>query len=345
MGGHEAVSPHPSPAMRAQLLHQPGPIEDAPLHLDVVPPPVAGPGEVGLRVLACGVCHTDLHIVEGDLPLRLRPIVPGHQIVGEVEMIGPGVERFRPGDRVGVAWLGWADGTCAYCLRGQENLCSVARFTGWDRHGGYAEYVVATADFIYPLPPELDPAHAAPLLCAGVIGYRALRLSGAKAGDRLGLVGFGGSAHITLQVARHLGCDVAVLTRGETHRQVAQALGAAWAGGIEDAPPESLDAAIIFAPAGALVPAALRLLRPGGTLALAGITMTDLPAMPYDLLYRERVLRSVANATRRDAEDLLALAVQIPIGAEITRYPLAAANTALADLKHSRIPAAAVLVM
>jgi alcohol dehydrogenase, propanol-preferring len=331
--------------MRAQLLHQPAPIADAPLHLAEVPSPIAGPGEVGLRVLACGVCHTDLHIVEGDLPPRLRPVVPGHQIVGEVETVGPGVARFRRGDRAGVAWLGWADGTCAYCLRGQENLCPVARFTGWDRHGGYAEYAVAAAGFVYLLPPELDPAHAAPLLCAGVVGYRALRLSGAKAGDRLGLVGFGGSAHITLQVARHLGCEVAVLTRGETHRRVARTLGAAWAGGMEDAAPESLDAAIIFAPAGALVPATLRLLRPGATLALAGITMTDIPAMPYDLLYRERVLRSVANATRRDAEDLLTLAGQIPIRTEITRYPLDAANTALADLKHSRVPAAAVLVM
>ena len=253
--------------------------------------------------------------------------------------------RLRRGDRVGVPWLGWTDGTCAFCRRGEENLCSAARFTGWDRHGGFAEYAVAAEAFAFSLPPDLDPAHAAPLLCAGVIGYRALRLSGATAGDWLGLVGFGGSAHVTLQVARHLGCHVAVFTRAEGHRAVARSLGAAWTGGIDDPPPAPLDAAIIFAPAGPLVPATLALLRPGGTLALAGITMTDIPAMPYELLYRERTLRSVANSTRRDAEELLALAPRIPIRTEIRRYPLAAANAALADLKHSRVPAAAVLVM
>ena len=309
-----------------------------------LPVPEPGPGEARLRVLACGVCHTDLHIVEGDLPLRLSPVVPGHQMVGEVDAVGQGVSRFRPGDRAGVPWLGWTDGTCEFCRRGEENLCTAARFTGWDRHGGYAEYTVAAADFAYPLPTTLDPAHAAPLLCAGIVGYRALRLSGARAGDRLGLVGFGGSAHVTLQAARHLGCDVVVFTRGETHRAVARELGASWAGGIEDAPPGPLDAAIIFAPAGALVPPTLALLRPGGTLALAGITMTDIPLMPYELLYRERVLRSVANATRRDAEELLALAAAIPVRTEVTSYPLDAANQALADVKHSRIPAAAVLL-
>ena len=330
--------------MRALVVRTPGPIEDAPLEAVELPVPEPGPGEVRLRVLACGVCHTDLHIVEGDLPLRLSPVVPGHQVVGEVDAVGQGVARFRPGDRAGVPWLGWTDGTCEFCRRGEENLCIAARFTGWDRHGGYAEYTLAAADFAYPLPAALDPAGAAPLLCAGVVGYRALRLSGARAGDRLGLVGFGGSAHITLQVARHLGCDVLVFTRGETHRAVARELGASWAGGIGDSAPGPLDAAIVFAPAGGLVPLTLALLRPGGTLALAGITMTDIPAMPYELLYRERVLRSVANSTRRDAEELLALAAAIPVRTEITSYPLDAANQALADVKHSRIPAAAVLV-
>lgn len=331
--------------MRAMTLHTSAPVEQAPLREADLPLPEPGPGSVRLRVLTCGVCHTDLHIVEGDLPLHRRPLVPGHQLVGDVDAVGESVTRFRVGERVGVPWLGWTDGTCSFCRRGEENLCPAARFTGWDRDGGYAEYAVAAAAFAYPLPASLDPAHAAPLLCAGVIGYRALRLSRVRPGERLGLVGFGGSAHITLQVARHLGCEVLVFTRAETHRALARELGAAWAGGIETPPPGALDAAIIFAPAGPLVPQTLALLRPGGTLALAGITMTNIPAMPYDLLYHERVLRSVANSTRRDAEELLALATAIPIRTDITRYPLIAANEALADLKHSRVPAAAVLVM
>ncbi len=318
-------------------------IESRPLQLEQLPVPQPGPGEIRLRVLACGVCHTDLHIVEGDLALHRSPLIPGHQIVGAVDALGVGATRFRIGDRVGVPWLGWIDGTCHFCSCGQENLCPAARFTGWDVQGGYAEYALAAADFALPLSASMDPEHTAPLLCAGIIGYRALRLSGVRRGERLALIGFGGSGHIALQVAAHLGCEVSVFTRSEAHREVARGLGAFWAGGIQSARNGNFDGAILFAPAGSLVPHGLKLLRPGGTLVLAGITMTDLPPVPYELLYGERVLRTVANSTRADAQKLLALATEIPIRTEVAVFPLESANEALSDLKQSHLRAAAVL--
>lgn len=329
--------------MRAMVLHEPAPIETAPLRLEETATPRPGPGEVRLRVRACGICHTDLHVVEGELPPVKRPIIPGHQIVGVVDALGEGVEAPRPGERAGVPWLHQTCGACAFCLRGEENLCERARFTGYSADGGYAEYAVAPADFVYPLPAGLSDIAAAPLLCAGIIGYRALRLSGVRPGERLGLYGFGASAHIAIQVARHWGCEVYVFSRGEEHRRLAAALGAAWTGHAEESPPGLLDAAIIFAPAGRLVLEALRVLRKGGTLALAGIYMSPIPEMPYDLLYGERVVRSVANSTRQDAAELLQLAAEIPVKTEVEVFPLAEANQALRRLKEGQIRGAGVL--
>lgn len=305
--------------------------------------PEAGAGEVRLRVHACGVCHTDLHIVEGDLTLPRLPLVPGHQIVGVVDQVGAGVTRFVIGDRAGLPWLRSACGHCRYCQAGQENLCADIQFNGYHADGGFAEYVVAPAEYTYHFPAGFDDARAAPLLCAGVIGYRALRLSEIQPGGRLGLYGFGASAHVSIQVARHWGCEVFVFTRSEEHRQHARALGAAWAGDAHDSAPELLDSAVIFAPAGWIVPEALRALRPGGTLACAGIHMSDIPQMPYDLLYGERTLRTVANSTRRDVEELLQLAAEIPIHSDVETYPLEAANEALTRVKRSEVRGAAVL--
>jgi propanol-preferring alcohol dehydrogenase len=264
-------------------------------------------------------------------------------VVGIVDAVGSGVKRVHEGDRVGIAWLHSTDGTCAYCLRGQENLCDHARFTGLDVNGGYAEATVVGEDFCYPLPPAFADEHAAPLLCAGIIGYRSYRLSGARSGARLGLYGFGASAHIVLQFARHLGCEVYVFTRAEAHRQLARSLGAAWVGESSGQPPAPLDAAIIFAPLGALVLDALRATRKGGAVTLAGITMSAIPEMPYDLLYHERGLRSVANSTRQDAREFLELAAAVPVHTEIQTFPLAEANAALLALKYSRIAGAGVL--
>ncbi len=329
--------------MQAMLLRQPRPIDDSPLETVELPRPVPGPNGVLLQVRACGICHTDLHTVEGDIPLPKLPVIPGHQIVGVVEAIGEKVTRFRQGERVGVPWLYFTCGVCDYCRRGRENLCDSARFTGYHVDGGYAEYTAVPEDFAYHLPERFSDSQAAPLLCAGVIGYRALRLSEVPRGGRLGLHGFGASAHIAIQVALHWGCQVYVFTRSQEHRGLARQLGAAWAGGAEEEPPSVLDSAIIFAPAGNLVPEALRVLRKGGTLALAGIYMSPIPGMEYRLLYGERTVRSVANSTRLDALELLKLAAEIPIHTAVQVFPREDANRALQLLKRGKIRGAGVL--
>jgi propanol-preferring alcohol dehydrogenase len=329
--------------MIAVRLHRAGPLEAADLRVEGISRPQAGPGQLLIRVLACGVCHTDLHTVEGDLRPPRLPLTPGHQIVGQVEALGEGLAGWSLGDRAGVPWLHRACGQCAHCRRGEENLCSEAAFTGFHVDGGYAEYVVAQADFALRLPPALAAQEVAPLLCAGIIGYRSLRLAEVRSGERLGLVGFGASAHLALQVARHWGCDVYVFTRSLAHRALARELGAAWVGGIEDTPPGPVDRAVLFAPSGALVPATLRRLRPGGTLAVNAIHMTPIPEMPYATIYGERTLRSVSNATRQDGIEFLELAARIPIRPTTQVYPLEAARRALDDLKQSRVQGAAVL--
>jgi len=329
--------------MRAMLLRAPAPVESDPLEVVELPEPTPGPGELRLKVHVCGLCHTDLHEVEGDLPLPKLPVIPGHQIVGIVETRGDGARRFALGERVGVPWLHWTCRTCEACRRGEENLCEKARFTGYHVDGGYATHTLVPEAFAYRLPDALADAAVAPLLCAGIIGYRALRLSDVKPGERLGLFGFGASAHIALQVARFWRCEVWVFTRAPEHRALAKQLGASWVGGAEDEPPGQLDRAISFAPAGSLIPLALAKLRKGGTLALAGIHLDRIPEMPYELLYGERTLRSVTASTRRDAEELLALAERIPIKTEVEVFPLEDANAALQRLKLSRITGAGVL--
>ncbi len=329
--------------MRAMVLETQRPAEEHPLALRDVPVPEPGPGEIRIRVRCCGVCHTDLHIVEGDLPLHKIPVVPGHQVVGVVEAIGKGAQGFREGDRAGAIWLYSTDQSCRYCSRGLENLCENARFTGYDVNGGYAEAMVVPAEFAHRIPDKFSDEHAAPLMCAGVIGYRSFRLSEARKGDRLGLYGFGASAHIVLQIARHLGCEIYVFTRTPAHRELARRLGAAWVGDARDQAPEPLDAAIVFAPAGPVVLEALRALRKGGVAALAGITMTPIPQMDYSLIYHERVLRSAANSTRRDARELLELAAEVPVQTSVTMFELEQANDALVAMKHSRIEGAGVL--
>ncbi len=317
--------------------------EQNPLQPADVPIPVPAAGQVRVRVSVCAVCHTDLHIVEGDLPLRKQPVIPGHQIVGVVDAAGQGGAGFKDGDRVGIPWLHWTCGECGYCRRNQENLCERARFTGWDVDGGYAEYVVAPADFVYPLPKSFSDEHAAPLLCAGIIGYRSYRLSNARKGERLGLYGFGASAHIVLQFARHLGNECYVFTRTPAHAELAMKLGAVWTGRAEEQPPAKLDCAIVFAPAGHIVPLALRAVRKGGTVSCAGITMSPIPQLDYADLYHERVLRSAANSTRQDAREFLELAAEVPVRTEIELFPLEQANQAIAAMKHSRVRGAAVL--
>lgn len=326
--------------MQAMQLDAPG----RPLRLRELPLPEPGPGEVLIEVAACGVCRTDLHVVDGELREPRLPLVPGHEIVGRVARLGPGVTRFPLGARVGVPWLGHACGHCGHCARGAENLCDEARFTGYQRDGGYAEAVVAEAEYCFPIHGSYSDVAAAPLLCAGLIGYRSLRMAGQ--GERLGIYGFGAAAHIVAQVARHQGRRVFAFTRpGDGEAQdFARDLGAVWAGGSDEMPPEELDAAIIFAPVGALVPAALKAVGKGGTVVCGGIHMSDIPGFPYALLWGERVLRSVANLTRRDAEDFLALAPEIPVVTETVAYPLARANEALADLRAGRLRGAAVLV-
>jgi len=329
--------------MRAMVLERPRPAEEGPLQARDIPEPTPGPGEIRVRVRVCGVCHTDLHIVQGELPMHKLPVVPGHQVVGVVDAVGLSAKGFREGDRAGVIWLHSTDGRCEYCLRQQENLCLSAQFTGYDLDGGYAEAVTVPAAFAYHIPETFSDENAAPLLCAGVIGYRALRLSGASKSDRLGLYGFGASAHIVLQLARHMGCEVYVFTRAAAHKKLASRLGAAWIGDAKDRPPRELDAAIVFAPAGPIVLDALRALRKGGTVALAGITMSPIPQMDYSLLYHERVVRSVANSTRQDARELLELAAEVQVRTAVKLYPLEEANRTLADMKYSRIEGAGVL--
>ncbi|WP_049623901.1 zinc-dependent alcohol dehydrogenase family protein [Frateuria defendens] len=305
--------------------------------------PAAGPGQVLLRVHACGVCRTDLHVVDGELVHPHLPLVPGHEIVGTVAAVGPGVAGIGIGQRLGVPWLGWSCGVCGYCRGGRENLCERARFTGYDLDGGYADYTVADARFCFPIPPQFSDVEAAPLLCAGLIGYRAWRLAGEA--KRLGLYGFGAAAHIAVQVARHYGQEVYAFTRpGDAAGQAfARAQGAHWAGDAGQPAPEALDAALIFAPAGELVPAALAATARGGTVVCAGIHMSDIPAFPYRLLWEERVLRSVANLTRADGEAFMALAAAIPIRTTTTAFPLEQANEALAQLRGGRLHGAAVL--
>jgi alcohol dehydrogenase, propanol-preferring len=327
--------------MRAMLFEGAG----KPLRLEsraeAAPP---GPGQVAIRIGACGVCRTDLHIVDGELDRPKLPLIPGHEIVGAVEQLGAGVSGLKRGDRVGVPWLGWTCGHCAYCRSGRENLCAEARFTGYQIDGGYAERAVADARFCFPIPARYDDVAAAPLLCAGLIGYRALRLAG-DAG-RLGLYGFGAAAHIAVQVARHRGQKVFAFTKpGDAAGQdFARGLGAIWAGGSDQLPPEPLDAALIFAPVGALVPAALAATAKGGTVVCAGIHMSDIPSFPYHLLWQERVIRSVANLTRADGEEFLALAPRVPVRTTTEAFPLAEANEALRRLRTGAIEGAAVLV-
>ena len=331
--------------MRAFALSAPGPIETDPLRADSRATPSPGPAEILVRVSACGVCRTDLHIVEGDLPLVRSPIVPGHQVVGRVERAGAAARRFRIGDRVGIAWLRRTCGVCDACRRGRENLCEGAEFTGYHADGGFADYAVAPEAFAYAIPPIFDDAEAAPLLCAGIIGYRALKLSEVAPGGRLGIYGFGASAHVTLQVAHARGCDVFVCTREPSHRELARRLGATWVGDVGDAMPAKADGTIIFAPAGELVPTALRNLARGGTLALAGIYMTPVPSLDYERdLFYERTVRSVTANTRADGEELLAEAARIPIRPATTTFPLAEANRALALLKRGGFAGAGVLL-
>lgn len=326
--------------MRAMILRQPGTrLEEVDL-----PRQQPAPGQVRVQVRACAVCRTDLHVVDGDLTDAKLPIIPGHEIVGEVAESGPGVRRHNIGDRVGIPWLGWTCGQCGYCRSGRENLCSRARFTGYTLNGGYAEEVVAHEDYCFPIPPEYSDVQAAPLLCAGLIGYRSLVMAGP--GRRLGLYGFGAAAHIVAQVARHQGRSVYAFTRpgDRTAQEFARSLGAVWAGGSDQKPPHALDAAIIFAPVGPLVPLALEALDKGGTVVLGGIHMSDIPSFPYRLLWEERRLCSVANLTRRDAEEFLEVAPRVPVRAETEVFPLAEANEALRRLKQGELDGAAVLV-
>jgi propanol-preferring alcohol dehydrogenase len=327
--------------MRAMLLGEPG----QPLRLVTMPVPNPAAGQVLLRIEACGVCRTDLHLIDGELPEPKLPIIPGHEIVGRVAALGANVAGFTPEQRVGVPWLGWSCGRCRHCIGGRENLCDQARFTGYQINGGYAEYTVADARFCFPLAEEVDAAEAAPLLCAGLIGYRALSMAGDA--KTLGIYGFGAAAHIVCQVARHQGRRVYAFTRaGDVAAQgFAHQLGAVWAGDSSQASPEPLEAALIFAPVGALVPQALAAVAKGGTVVCAGIHMSDIPAFPYRILWGERCIRSVANLTRRDGEEFLALAPRVPVRTEVRRYALEQAAEALDDLRHGRFQGAAVLAM
>lgn len=331
--------------VRAQLLETPAPVLEGPLRLVERPDEAPGPGEITVEVAACGVCRTDLQLVEGDLPARRLPIVPGHQVVGRVAAVGAGVDRWAVGDRVGVAWLAGACGRCDRCETGRENLCPDAEFTGWDRDGGYATSMTARADFAFAVPDGFTDLAAAPLLCGGVIGFRSLKLSGIQPGERLGLYGFGASALLAIQVAVHWGCEVFVVTRSGSERARALELGAVWAGGDDELPPQQLHAAVTFAPVGSVVVAALRAIAPGATVAINAIHLDEIPAFDYDLLWRERVLRSVANFTRRDAEEFLALAAEIPVRTQVDVVSLADANDALARLRAGGVSGAAVLTV
>jgi propanol-preferring alcohol dehydrogenase len=338
-------------SMRACLLHKPGDISTGPLVFTDVATPKPGPGQVLVEVAACGICRTDLHIVEGELPPAKSPVVPGHQVVGRVVEAGAGAESLR-GKRMGVAWLHETCGICRFCRSNRENLCLSPGFTGWTVDGGFATHIVAQADFVYAIPDGFSDLEAAPLLCAGIIGYRALKLTGLLerpggfSGARLGLYGFGAAGHVAIQIARARGADVYVMTRDrEKHQALASELGARWVGGAADAPPEPLEASIVFAPAGELVPAALAALDRGGTLVLGGIHMSPTPPIPYELLYRERVLRSVANNTRQDGREFLTEAARAGVKTHITTWPLERANEALQALKNDAIRGAGVLIV
>lgn len=330
--------------MKAMVLARFGDPGDGPLELRDVPVPAVGPKDVLIKVHCCGVCHTDLHIVEHELPEARLPQIPGHEVVGVVERMGERAGRFKIGQRVGAAWLRSTDGTCRFCAAGRENLCESARFNGYHADGGYAEYMVVAEDFAYAVPDRFGDAEAAPLMCAGIVGYRALVLSEARPGGVLGLYGFGGSAHIAIQIAKHRGLRVFVFTRSAKHQQLARELGADWVGAATDMPPAKLTNAVLFAPVGSLYLDALRIMDRGGTVVSAGIHMSPVPEMDYDrYLYHERKMMSVANATRQDGEELLKVAAEIPVRTMIRTYPLEAANTALADLKAGCIDGAAVL--
>jgi propanol-preferring alcohol dehydrogenase len=336
--------------MKACVLEKPALVDTRPLIFADVNMPQPGEGELLVRVSACGICRTDLHVVEGELPQRLSSVIPGHQIVGQVVNCGANVAEFSVGQRVGIAWLHKTCGTCRYCRKGLENLCESPLFTGWTANGGYAEYAIAPAEFAYHLPDGFDDLQAVPLLCAGIIGFRSLRLTGLDekswAGARLGIYGFGAAGHVVIQIARARGADVYVCTRdSERHQALADELGAAWVGGAMDEPPVLLDAAIIFAPAGELVPVALKALDKGGILVLGGIYMSDIPSFEYKLIYGERVVRSVANNTREDGREFLTEAAKIPVKTHIQTFPLSEANDALIALKHDAIRGAGVLVV
>ncbi|MGE5247224.1 MAG: zinc-dependent alcohol dehydrogenase family protein [Verrucomicrobiota bacterium] len=332
--------------MRAAVLEHTAPVESAPLVLRDEPAPSPGPGEIRVRVRACGICRTDLHVIEGELPPAKRPVIPGHQVVGTVDAAGEGARRFPRGTRVGIAWLARTCGVCGFCLNGKENLCEASRFTGYHRDGGFAEFAVVPEGFAYRVPDAFPDAEAAPLLCAGIIGYRALSRADLPAGGSLAVYGFGSSAHIVLQLALHRGASVYVCTRGEDHRKLAKAMGATWAGEDPEDMPVRADSAIIFAPAGELVPPALRALKKGGTLALAGIHMSDVPRMRYEeCLFYEKNVRSVTSNTRADGEALLREAAQIPLRPKVTTFPLEDANRALQMLKNDRISGSGVLLL
>jgi propanol-preferring alcohol dehydrogenase len=330
--------------MKAMVLDRTADVATDPLQLRELPVPTPGPGEVLVRITVCGVCRTDLHVIEGELANPTLPLIPGHQAVGIVNQIGLGVTERSIGERVGIAWLQHTCGFCEFCTSGRENLCERARFTGYQVDGGYAEYALVPSAFAYPIPPVFSDEEAAPLLCAGIIGFRALRLSGIQPGQRLGLYGFGASAHIAIQIARHWGCRVYVSSLKPEHQDLARELGAAWVGGATDRPPDKLHGSIIFAPAGELVPPALRSLERGGTLALAGIHMTSIPSLDYDReIFGERTIRSVTANTRQDGLDLLREAAAIPIKPHTVRFPFGAANRALQALKSGSFQGAAVL--
>jgi propanol-preferring alcohol dehydrogenase len=332
--------------VRAAVVRRQAPVETAPLVLVDRAPPEPRDGELLVRVHACAICRTDLHVVEGDLPVRRLPLVPGHQAVGVVVGRGPGCTRFGEGERVGIAWLRWTCGRCDFCRAGAENLCDASRYTGYHDDGGYAQLAVVPEAFAYAIPPAFADVEAAPLLCAGIIGYRALRHTALVRGGRLALYGFGSSAHVVIQIARHRGTEVFVATRGESHRALARDMGAAWTGGTLAPPPAPVDAAIVFAPAGEIVPAALRALRKGGVAVLAGIHMTPIPALEYEPhLFHEKTLRSVEANTRRDGEELLREAAAIPIRPRVTTFPLEAAGEALRRLKQDQLDGTGVLVM
>ncbi len=329
--------------MWAQVLYEQKPVDENPLVFAQVNTPTPGAKEIRVHIAACGVCHTDLHVVEGDIHPTKMPIIPGHQAVGVVDERGAQVTRFKRGDRVGVPWLNWISPDCKWYGTDRENLCEDIRFTGFNVDGGFAEFIVVDENFAYPIPDTFLDEQAAPLLCAGVIGFRALRLSEIDRGERIGLYGFGASAHIVLQIARHWGKEVYVFTRSAEHQRLAQELGAAWVGGSDEAPPHQIDSAVNFAPVGDLVVRALHVMNRGGTVVHAGIYSTPIPPFDYQWLYEERTIRSAANSTRRDVEDLLRVAAEIPVKTEVQLYPLREANRALQDLKHSRIKGAAVL--